>query len=191
MLIFSIEQSKATYFADFVVYALAIAGLSVYLAIGAPPGQRAALLLWVVTGLAVWTWIEYVVHRFVLHHVPPFKAMHEMHHRNPRAFIGTPTIVTAALFALLVFAPAWWTAGNWVACALTLGVLLGYEGYSFMHHGLHHWRGRSEWFTRRKHMHGMHHQFGPPGYYGVTTSFWDHVFRSARAARTPGLVKVK
>jgi cyclopropane-fatty-acyl-phospholipid synthase len=183
MLIFSIEQSPATYFADFSVYGVGIAALAVVVGLYAPQSLQTALSMWVLAGLAFWTLIEYGVHRFVLHRVPPFAAMHEMHHRNPRAYIGTPTIVTALLFVVMVFLPALWAAGVWVACAFTLGVLLGYMAYSVMHHAAHHWRSSGAWLKRRKHVHGLHHQFGPPGFYGVTTSIWDHVFRTTRTNR--------
>lgn len=184
MLIFTIEQSPATYFADFSVYGLGIAALAVVLGIYAPPQLQTALTLWVFAGLACWTLIEYGVHRFVLHRVAPFAAMHELHHRNPRAYIGTPTIVTLLLFLVAVFLPALWAGGVWIACALTLGVLMGYMAYSVMHHAAHHWRSNSPWLKRRKQVHGLHHQYGPPGFYGVTTSFWDHVFRTTRATRS-------
>jgi sterol desaturase/sphingolipid hydroxylase (fatty acid hydroxylase superfamily) len=57
--------------------------------------------------------------------------------------------------------------------------------YSVMHHAAHHWRSSGVWLKRRKQVHGLHHQFGPPGFYGVTTSFWDHVFRTTRATQAP------
>jgi sterol desaturase/sphingolipid hydroxylase (fatty acid hydroxylase superfamily) len=181
MLTFTIEQSDTTYFADFVVYGVGATALAVFLAIYAPQASRWWFALWVVGGLVYWTLIEYVVHRFVLHRIPPFRAMHEMHHNNPRAFIGTPTIVTMALFALLVFLPALLAANIWVAGALTLGVLLGYITYSVVHHAAHHWRSSSAWLKRRKKLHGLHYQSGQTRNYGVTTSVWDHVFRSIRS----------
>lgn len=178
MPIINIEQSRATYFADFAVYCAGVAALAVFLGTSAPAHLFLGLTLWALLGLALWTLIEYVLHRSVLHHVAPFRAMHEMHHLRPRALIGTPTVVTVALFTVLVFLPALWMTNLWAASALTLGVLLGYITYSAMHHAAHHWRSSSAWLKRRKHIHGLHHQFGQRGYYGVTTSFWDHVFGS-------------
>jgi sterol desaturase/sphingolipid hydroxylase (fatty acid hydroxylase superfamily) len=181
MLIFTIEQSDRTYFADFVVYAVGATALAVFLGVYTPQALRVGLTMWAIAGLGYWTLIEYGVHRFVLHHIPPFRAMHEMHHSNPRALIGTPTIVTVALFALLVFMPAFMAANIWVASALTLGVLLGYIAYSVMHHAAHHWRSSNDWLKWRKQLHGLHHHSGQTRHYGVTTSVWDHVFRSTRS----------
>jgi cyclopropane-fatty-acyl-phospholipid synthase len=180
MLIFNIEQNNATYFADFAVFGAGTAALLIFLATSAPRSLHWALVLCGLGGLALWTLIEYGVHRFVLHRIPPFRDMHEMHHRNPRQLIGTPTVVTATIFVVIVFLSALWFAGIWLASALTLGVLVGYIVYSVVHHATHHWWSSSEWFKRRKQIHGRHHRFGAEGNYGVTTSLWDHVFGSRR-----------
>lgn len=179
MPLFSIEQSRFTYFADFVIYCVCVAALAAFLGIAAPHALHWELAAWALGGLAYWTLIEYGVHRFVLHQVPPFRAMHELHHLHPRDYIGTPTFVTLPLFAALAFLPAWWLTNIWIASALTLGVLLGYLIYSVTHHAAHHWRSSSYWMKRRKQLHGLHHQFGHTRHFGVTTSLWDHVFRSA------------
>lgn len=179
MRLFSIEQSRFTYFADFAIYCVCVAALVTFLGTSAPPALQWMLAGWALAGLAYWTLIEYGVHRFVLHRVPPFRAMHEMHHLQPLAPIGTPTFVTLTLFAMLAFLPAWWVANIWIASALTLGVLLGYITYSVTHHAAHHWRASSDWMKRRKQLHGLHHQLGHTRHFGVTTNLWDHVFRSA------------
>ena len=41
-------------------------------------------------GLVAWTLLEYVLHRFVLHGVEPFRAWHLAHHRNPTQPIRVP-----------------------------------------------------------------------------------------------------
>jgi cyclopropane-fatty-acyl-phospholipid synthase len=173
------EQSREAYLADFWVYSVLIASLLLVLV-----GYRKiwpSLILYFVAGLALWTLIEYVLHRFVLHGLKPFKDLHDMHHLRPRALMGTPTIATVLSFGCFVFLPTLWMVNLWTACALTMGVLTGYLSYSLMHHATHHWRLSSRWLKQRKLVHGLHHQFGRPGYYGVTTSFWDRVFGSTRS----------
>lgn len=183
MEIFTIKQSPASYFADFAVYGAVIVLLALAIGLYAPERQLLTLALWVPVGVALWTLMEYLLHRFVLHHLPPFAAMHAMHHRNPRAYVSTPTVVTIVLFAVLVFMPMLWLASVWVASAVTLGVLLGYVGYGLMHHAVHHWRGMGTWFAARKRCHALHHHSEKPVYYGVTTSVWDHVFGTAKASQ--------
>ena len=95
--------------------------------------------------------------------------------------IFTPTLASAALLLGLVFLPARLWLGLWSGCALTLGVLAGYLAYGLTHHATHHWRGQGRWLMRRKQWHARHHRTGRATCcYGVSSGFWDQVFRSAR-----------
>jgi sterol desaturase/sphingolipid hydroxylase (fatty acid hydroxylase superfamily) len=178
MNIFTLEQSKAVYLADFALYGFAVVGLSIYLIVAGPQDQQGQLFAIAVVGLGAWTFIEYVLHRFVLHGLRPFKRWHAAHHKRPRALICTPTLVSALLICALIFLPALLVGGAWRACALTIGLLIGYLIYALTHHATHHWRADNVWLQHRKHWHALHHHLGQPGHYGVTSSFWDHVFGS-------------
>jgi sterol desaturase/sphingolipid hydroxylase (fatty acid hydroxylase superfamily) len=139
----SLEHGRFAYRADFVLYGVVIAALAVDLVLrttSGPSWGSAAWELgaWVVGGLLAWTLIEYLVHRFVLHGLRPFKGWHAAHHRDTSALIGLPTVFSAALFAGLVAAPAWWLLGADRAQAFTLGVLAGYLMYAVVHHLAHH-----------------------------------------------------
>jgi sterol desaturase/sphingolipid hydroxylase (fatty acid hydroxylase superfamily) len=184
----SLEHSRLAYWADFVVYGLVVMLLSGVLLMAGPAARGGELLLCVICGLAGWTFLEYVLHRFVLHGVQPFRDWHAAHHARPTALIGTPSLLSASLILLLIFLPAWWLADLWRACAITLGMVAGFLGYSFTHHATHFWRAESgpgsRWLRQRKLWHAVHHHARRPGCYGVTTSFWDHVFGSARLTNT-------
>jgi cyclopropane-fatty-acyl-phospholipid synthase len=157
--------------------------LAALLVVSAPIGQGLNIVAWCLAGLAGWTLIEYFLHRVLLHGVQPFSGWHAAHHQRPMALIGTPTVLSAALVVVLVFLPVMWLSGVWHACASTAGVLVGYLGYSLMHHAMHHWRTDIAWLRRRKRWHASHHHDATPGCFGVTSGFWDHVFRSQRRAR--------
>ncbi|MCU7372606.1 sterol desaturase family protein [Paucibacter sp. O1-1] len=189
MRLFNIEHSRRAYRADFALYGLSCLLLSAILLLAGPPEQSLRLLGLAVAGLAGWTLLEYVLHRFVLHGLPPFKRWHAEHHRRPRALICTPTLLSATLVVSLVFVPALLLGDWWQACALTVGLLSGYLIYALTHHALHH-HGRSgqSWLQRRRLWHALHHGSGhtlqhQPGHYGVTSAFWDHVFGSAENPR--------
>ena len=184
MELLSLEHSKLAYRADIALYGAAVAGLAVFLAVEGPSALRFEIVALAGLGLALWTAIEYAMHRFVLHGLPPFRGWHAQHHRRPLALICTPTILSAALIAALVFLPVFLLGGLWCACALTLGVLAGYLAYTVTHHATHHWHGESAWLKRRKRSHALHHHAAAPSCFGVTTSFWDHVCGSAH--RPPG-----
>lgn len=180
---FSIELSTTGNRIEFVGYATVIAALGAFLALTGTLAQRAQGLGWVVLGVLVWSALEYVLHRFVLHGLAPFRHWHQRHHERPAALIGAPTVLSASLIALGIFVPAWWAADVRTASALTLGVAAGYFGYALTHHAIHHWRGSSAWLLRRKRWHALHHrQFDLPGHYGVTSVAWDCLFGTHRSA---------
>jgi sterol desaturase/sphingolipid hydroxylase (fatty acid hydroxylase superfamily) len=178
MSFFTLEHSKTAYRADFVLYGAAVVCLAAYLVAASPQNDHGSLLVIALAGLAAWTFIEYALHRFVLHGLQPFKRWHAAHHERPSALICTPTILSAVLIGLLVFLPALLLGGSWRACALTAGLLTGYLFYTATHHAIHHWHARSAWLQRRKRWHALHHHRGASGHYGVTSAFWDRVFGS-------------
>jgi cyclopropane-fatty-acyl-phospholipid synthase len=179
MSFFNVEHGKFAYWADYVAYGLAVSTMAVLLVVEAPPGQQLQLAMLAVLGLVTWTALEYLLHRFVLHAIAPFNRWHAEHHDRPRALICAPTILSASLIVLLVFVPAWLIGTRWQACALTFGLLTGYLTYAITHHATHHWRANSAWLRGRKRWHALHHHADTPAYFGVTSSFWDHVFGSA------------
>jgi cyclopropane-fatty-acyl-phospholipid synthase len=179
--IFSLEHSFAAYVADFAAYGVAIAGLALGLLVAGPPEQAWLLVACAVLGLGSWSGVEYLLHRYVLHGVQPFCHWHAQHHARPMALIGSPTLLSASLFALLVFLPTWALGNVWVATALTLGMMAGYLAFGLTHHAMHHSRSRNPWLARRKLWHALHHH-RPAEHascYGVTSNFWDHVFGTA------------
>jgi cyclopropane-fatty-acyl-phospholipid synthase len=178
--LFSFEQSKAAYRADFALYGIALVVLTGALLFGGPRGQWGEIGGVVVAGLAGWTLIEYLMHRFVFHGLQPFRRLHALHHERPSALICTPTILSATVIGVLVFLPAALSVDLWFACALTLGVLAGYTAYGVAHHAAHHWRANNRWLVHHKRRHALHHRVGRRGWYGVTSGFWDHVFGSNR-----------
>jgi sterol desaturase/sphingolipid hydroxylase (fatty acid hydroxylase superfamily) len=186
--LFALEHSRGAYHADFALYGSAVLALAVLVALVAPDGQWATTAALTLAGLIGWSAIEYALHRFVLHGLQPFRAWHEAHHDRPTALICAPTILSVTLILALVFIPAWLLSELWRACALTLGVVTGYLAYAVTHHATHHWRADSTWLQRRKRWHALHHHdHGAPRCYGVTSTFWDHVFGSAwKRAAKPG-----
>ncbi len=128
-------------------------------------------------GYFLWGLTEYIVHRWVYHQPDGiFGDGHRMHHEDALALIAMPWFMTT----ISVF-------GLWYVVAEVLrvprfsaglaGWLAGYVWYSLVHHSHHHWDIRSVWMRKLKAYHRIHHQF-PDRNYGVTTRFWDDVFRT-------------
>lgn len=124
-------------------------------------------------GFLLWTFVEYWVHRGVLHRWF-WHGTHERHHLEPEEFVENIWWYTPALFVVLwfVFPPSLWA-----------GFAAGYVWFLTMHHRLHHvrlWPG-SRLYSRAK-WHGLHHKYANCNY-GITTSVWDVVFRTSEKIR--------
>jgi cyclopropane-fatty-acyl-phospholipid synthase len=197
MRLFDLEHTSVAYRADFALYGLVSVTMALAMVFFSPPGSAPTLWFWVVGGALAWTLVEYLLHRFVLHGLPPFNAWHAKHHHRPGALIGSPTVLSVSLFLVFVALPAWLLIGEWPACALGFGLVTGYLGYGLTHHATHHVvfpaLMRSDWLARRRRWHALHHvssrraDAADPGQkkggpYGVSCSFWDRVFGTSNAA---------
>ena len=133
-----------------------------------------------VLGLVLWTFLEYVLHRWAFHERVLGMAVareHIEHHAKVDYFaplsvklaIAVPIVGT--IFALgLLFTAATFASG------LVIGVLSGWIVYEVIHRRIHvaaPLNGYSRW-TRRHHL--SHHFGNAKLNHGVSTPIWDHVF---------------
>jgi sterol desaturase/sphingolipid hydroxylase (fatty acid hydroxylase superfamily) len=169
--------TKVGYYQDFVLYPAAIVVLA-GAALWTPALEQSSIWAFVFIGaLALWTLLEYLLHRLVFHHVPFIRALHEAHHNDQKGLIGPPTWLTASLFAGGVFAPVLVLSNFTAASAFTSGLMLGYLWYASIHHILHRWRsGPGAFGQRLRRRHLLHHHFDEHGNFGVTSGLWDRVF---------------
>ncbi len=169
--------SQSSYYADFYVYPVVAVTLSGAALALAPVVEWPWWLAAFVAGVTLWTLVEYLLHRFVLHHVPVVHDMHEAHHEDQMALIGTPTWLSLGLIGLIVLLPSALITDFTIASGFTVGLMLGYLWYVTVHHGVHHWKIRPDgYFYRLKRRHALHHHFDDDGNFGVTSGFWDKVF---------------
>lgn len=133
-------------------------------------------------GLFLWTFLEYVLHRYVYHEVHSFLSVgHGLHHDEPKELIGVPWYLTSAIIVALHWALA--KAFDPGALGLVMGgAWLGYVGYCLLHHGSHHWRFERSYLRAMKRHHQLHHAF-PESNWGFTTSLWDRLFGTYRAPK--------
>ncbi|MGB6353208.1 MAG: sterol desaturase family protein [Steroidobacteraceae bacterium] len=172
------RPSKLTYYADFVVYPVVITGLAVGGLRHLSWQSGAEWLCAAMTGFVIWTLLEYVLHRSVLHKKTYFAPLHGEHHAAPLAFIGTPAWISVSVLGIAFLVPGWFWLGFSVADGLTVGVMLGYWWYGVVHHVVHHRANTASpsYFNNLRAWHMRHHYSPKSGNFGVTTSFWDHVF---------------
>ena len=167
---------RAAYFADFVVCPAAIAALFAQAWRVSPQREAGDFGVALAVGVLAWTLAEYLLHRFVLHVLPPFRRLHELHHAAPRDLVGTPVWLSAALlFALFALMNRFEDAT--VACGVTAGVSIGYLAYVSLHCAVHHLPGLSwAWLRRLRRAHAVHHRSASPCNFGVSTPLWDVLF---------------
>lgn len=183
----SMRLSKTAYYGDFIVYSIIVLALALHVWLR---NQWPVRLQWLgefALGLAAWTLLEYVLHRWVLHRVPIIAPMHEAHHRSPRALLGTPTWLTLAVFWAVFFLPTWRGWSFVAASGLTAGVMMGFLWYGILHHVAHHGRPTllATWLSGCVRRHLRHHGSKRPVNFGFTTPLWDHLFGTADRSLKP------
>jgi sterol desaturase/sphingolipid hydroxylase (fatty acid hydroxylase superfamily) len=154
-------------------------------------GQIPRALAFTVVGLALWTVMEYVVHRWLLHVAFPvgasgwsrvmhalFDAAHVDHHAKPwdgyhiNGHLDT-------LFVAVWLVPLSFLAPPHTASVAVAALFAGYVAEEWAHHAIHYrnFRWRYFQYVRRRHLY-HHSRNGVGTAYGITNDFWDRVFRT-------------
>ena len=147
------------------------------------------LPLGLISGLFLWTFAEYVLHRF-LFHFPAKNAwqerlsflFHGIHHEQPKVksrLVMPPAVsiplalvfygIFTLVFGIILDLTAW-------ISPIFAGFILGYLLYDMTHYSTHHIPMRKGYFRMVRQQH-MHHHFQTPNQrFGVTSPLWDYVF---------------
>lgn len=174
----AITGSRANYRASYAIdlassLVLGYFGIQQSAAAGWPLSIASAAL-----GLITFSFIEYAIHRWLFHAASgAIGAMHQAHHDAPHGHTALPCI-TSAVVATLAWGVLTAIVGSAMACCFLCGLLSGYVYYAALHHFEHRIRLTAvpfRWLQRRWAIHAVHHRLDTTNY-GVTTSFWDHVF---------------
>ena len=138
-------------------------------------------------GLFVWTFVEYVMHRFVFHYMPPDKPwamrmhfiFHGVHHDYPsdaKRLVLPPSVsIPLALIFYFLFQAILPPNDIW---GFFPGFILGYLVYDISHYAIHHFNFKGNLWKKIKQHHMLHHYQDPAKGYGVSSPLWDKVFRS-------------
>lgn len=136
-------------------------------------------------GLAVWTLVEYALHRYVFHWATSrylFESLifiiHGNHHENPEDPLRNlmPPIVSLPIAAAI-----WWglgatfgNAGAW----FSIGFFVGYVLYDLVHYACHQVSFGGRFASALKRHHLRHHYVDHGRNFAITAIFWDRVFGS-------------
>ncbi|KAF2716090.1 hypothetical protein K431DRAFT_289698 [Polychaeton citri CBS 116435] len=147
-----------------------------------------ALVAYWITGLSIWTIVEYGMHRCLFHvdeYLPDNRVfitlhflLHGIHHYLPMDRLRL--VMPPTLFVALA-TPFWKLAHtvffyNWYAAvAVYCGGIFGYICYDLTHYFLHH-KNLPAYYRDLKKYHLQHHFADYENGFGVTSRFWDRVF---------------
>jgi 4-hydroxysphinganine ceramide fatty acyl 2-hydroxylase len=138
-------------------------------------------------GVFFWTLIEYVIHRYAFHHEAKTRIgkqfhfiVHGVHHDYPNDAkrLVMPPVVSIPL--ALVFYGLFFLLFGGSAPAVWAGLAAGYVCYDSIHYAIHHFPMKPGILNRLKQHHLRHHYHDDHSGYGVSSPFWDHVFRTNR-----------
>ena len=128
-------------------------------------------------GLVSWSFLEYTFHRWVYHkgHTPAHVG-HKKHHESPQALIAMPWFIVTALMGGVWYVFGYRLQLHFVP-GFMAGLLTGFVCYGLFHHVHHHFHFKNRRYRKLRAHHFIHHQF-PDVNFGVTSRFWDYVFRT-------------
>lgn len=145
----------------------------------------------IILGIVVWTFAEYNLHRFVFHWMPPGELgrkihfmFHGVHHDYPRdskrlVMVPAISLPLAVLFYFsFKFLLTWAFDDANLVYPFFVGFVIGYLFYDMTHYALHHVNFKSKFWIDLKQHHMIHHYSDPENGFGVSTKFWDHVYRT-------------
>ncbi len=136
-------------------------------------------------GAFTWTFLEYVIHRW-LGHVKgakknPFGVEHVRHHAEGDYFAPSwKKGLVGALFTAILCVPAFVFAGRALGGAYVAGLMGFYGAYELLHRLEHVWAGVGPYARWARRHHFYHHFVDARMNHGVTSPIWDFVFGTYR-----------
>lgn len=141
-------------------------------------------------GIPVWSLVEYLFHRYVLHgRFPPGQGLirrflherldplHWEHHERPLDGRHISGELRDLLPLFFVAAPVSFLFPVYTLPALLAGVVQSYVGEEWLHYLLHFAKSRNPFFRYLKRYHLYHHSpRGMENGFGITSELWDVIF---------------
>jgi len=167
----------------------------------------AASAFWFLVGLLIWTFLEYLLHRYAFH--APDEIMRETHEISASLRLDEPVIPALPTLRHVIYfifhgvhheypsdskrlvmppvASLPMGLAAWLSFAMLLGeraipafagLLVGYLLYDTTHFVVHHRSPPTAFGKLLKKAHMRHHFLDPDENYGVSSPLWDFVFRT-------------
>jgi len=137
-----------------------------------------------VAGFFTWTFVEYVLHRFLFHYEGEGPVgqrihflIHGLHHADP----VDPTRLVMPPAASIFIGTGLYTVFRslmgpvWVEPFFTF-FIIGYLCYDYIHFYVHFFNPKTRFGKFLKNSHMQHHYVSPSSRWGVSSPLWDYVF---------------
>ena len=145
-----------------------------------------------IAGFIAFTWIEYMVHRYLFHMGTYTKfrekfqyTVHGVHHEYPKdkERLAMPPLlsITISTLLLLVFRLM---MGDLVFSFLP-GLLVGYAFYLAIHYMVHVYQPPKNFLKALWINHSVHHYKHGEYIFGVSSPFWDYVYGTMKPKESP------
>lgn len=140
---------------------------------------------WFGVGVMSWTFLEYLLHRFVLHYEPKspvtravLNRLHIFHHHYPKdqSQVCIPFVLQLPVWSLLYLASVAVGAHAEKALMFMSALATAMVMYDIVHFAVHYAEADSGFFQTMKRQHMRHHFADHNRRFGVTTPLWDIVF---------------
>ena len=144
------------------------------------------VVTWVLIGLLVWTFTEYIVHRFVFHFDAKSRfgkriiyLFHGIHHDDPddATRLVMPPLPGIILMTILYGVFQLFIPSQYIEIFMA-SFIIGYLIYDYIHYATHHFPMRSKVGKYLRKYHLRHHHAKEASKYGVSNPLWDYIFRS-------------
>ncbi|MDX5340739.1 MAG: sterol desaturase family protein [Cyclobacteriaceae bacterium] len=138
----------------------------------------ASFLILLAGGWLTWTFVEYAIHRFLMHEliIPGKKAdilNHQRHHQHPHDLKVKPIHRVGVLLLAMVLLGIALKVQN--AFTILAGFFIGFLIYNYLHYILHHPAGKYI-LPKIQKAHILHHTRYPTCGYSFSTILWDWLF---------------
>ncbi|MGE4233181.1 MAG: sterol desaturase family protein [Bacteriovoracia bacterium] len=140
---------------------------------------------WFGLGIFTWSFLEYILHRWVLHYIPSTKVgkaflarLHTNHHHDPKdeTQVCVPLLFSLPIWAFMFSVILLFGGGTSASFIFLCGLSLFMTIYDIVHFNTHYYLAHNKLTKFQKKHHMLHHFSNSSKKFGVTSPVWDFVF---------------
>ncbi len=179
----TLERISRTHISIPIAMFLGVSAYALYYGISATSIGFGSAILLILGGFLVFTFVEYLMHRYLYHMVPDTKwkdkfqySIHGVHHDYPKDKdrLAMPPFISG-LYAAILYFLFYLIMGEFTYYFLP-GFLAGYAMYLGVHYIVHAFQPPKNFLKVLWVNHAIHHYKDPDVAFGVSTPIWDYVF---------------